>query len=217
MDTRPVFRCHYRAQVKEDAQNLDALLAECQKKASEMLDEGKLMTVALYYFGRQLFLYYEPIGEAFGPECFMEALHPALSPWPQKEASCDWAMMYPVFWHVKPTDVEQWKRDPARARRRGRIAYLKHETMFEYVYHHFALTQEGLLRGDQYMTVALHEDVLFSYFEEPRSAVNQTGSEEPSKVIQAWLDVNPPTHFIPLPGCNGMDFLLLPAYFDMGM
>ena len=89
--------------------------------------------------------------------------------------------------------------------------------MFEYVYHHFAIVREGLLRGDKYMSIALHEDVLFSYFEEPRSCVNirRTQAGE-SQAIQGWLDAVPEDHFIPLPGSGGQNFLLLPALFDVG-
>lgn len=217
MDNRQVYRCHARALLAPDAKNEQTLLTACREAAQQLVDEGSMMTAALYHYGRQLFLYYEPIGEVFAPERFMAALHPALTPWPQKEALCDWAMMYPVFWHTRPGTVDQWRREPARERRRGRIALLDHDSMFEYVYHHFALTQEGLLRGDKYMTVALHEDVLFSYFEEPRSADNARGTDEPSKAIEGWLAVDPDRHFIPLEGSGGANFLLLPSYFDVGM
>lgn len=218
MDARPVYRCHYRACLREDAApDTLAALDACRKAAAALVDAGTLMTAAIYHYGRQLFLYYEPIGEAFAPECFMAALHPFLLPWPEKDSVCDWALMYPVFWHAEPHSVDDWRRAPARERRRGRIAYLRHDTMFEYVYHHIALTQEGLLRGDQYMSVALHEDVLFSYFEEPRSSVNISGRNEASQAIEGWLATDPDSHFIHLPGSNGANFLLLPDYFNVGM
>lgn len=216
MDTRPVYRCNDRAQLTDDAQDIAELLKACERNAATLIAQGQLMTAALYHYGRQLYLYYEPIGSMIAPDCLMAPLNAVLSPWPQKDATACWAQMYPVFWHCKPQTVDQWKRCKQPDARRGRIAYLKHDTMFEYVYHHFALTQEGLLRGDQYMCVALHEDVLFSYFEEPRSSVNAAGSDEPSKAIQGWLDADPDSHFEKLPGANG-NFLLLDAYFTLGM
>ena len=166
---------------------------------------------------KQLFLYYEAIGEEMGPEAFMAPLSPLLSLWPEKENTVPWAKMYHIYWHCEPKDEADWRRDPKPLRRRGRIAYLKHETMFEYVYHHFAIVREGLLKGDRYMSIALHEDVLFSYFEEPRSSVNIRRVDGPeSQTIQGWLDVNPEAHFIPLPGSNGQNFLLLPECFAVG-
>ena len=175
------------------------------------------MTAALYIYGRQLFLYYEAIGEEMGPEAFMTPLTPLLSLWPEKENTVPWAKMYHIYWHCEPKDEADWRRDPKPLRRRGRIAYLKQETMFEYVYHHFAIVREGLLKGDRYMSIALHEDVLFSYFEEPRSSVNIRRVDGPeSQAIQGWVDVNPEAHFIPLPGSNGQNFLLLPECFAVG-
>ncbi len=214
MDTRPVFRCHYRAQLCAEMD--EALLTACREEAERLIREVRMMTAALYYYGNQLFLYYEPIGCEFAPETFMEPLHPLLSSWPQKEERRDWAKMYHVYWHCEPRDADDWRRDPLPQRRRGRIAYLKNDTMFEYVYHHFAIVKEGLLKGDKYMSIALHEDVLFSYFEEPRSSVNIRRADGESRAIRGWMDVDPDSHFIHLPGSEGQNFLLLPDYFALG-
>lgn len=216
--SKPVYRCHYRGRLEEaDAAQLLDLLQQCEQNAQQLINDGALMTAALYYYGNQLFLYYEAVGEEIRPECFMAPLHPVLSQWPQKEETCDWALMYNVFWHDAPKDNEDWKRSVPPERRRGRIAWLKHDTMFRYVYHHFAIAEEGILQGDRYQSIALHEDILFSYFEEPRTPGNlRRDTTLQSQTIQAWLDVNPESHFIPLPGSNGSNFLLLPQYFELG-
>ena len=216
--SKPVYRCHYRGRLeKADAAQLVDLLQQCEQNAQQLINDGAVMTAALYYYGNQLFLYYEAVGEEIRPERFMAPLHPVLSQWPQKEDTCDWALMYNVFWHDAPKDDEDWKRSVPPERRRGRIAWLKHDTMFRYVYHHFAIAEEGILQGDRYQSIALHEDILFSYFEEPRTPGNlRRDTTLQSQTIQAWLDVNPESHFIPLPGSNGSNFLLLPQYFALG-
>ena len=216
--SKPVYRCHYRGRLEAaDAVQLSDLLQQCEQNAQQLINDGALMTAALYYYGNQLFLYYEAVGEEIRPERFMAPLHPVLSQWPQKEDTCDWALMYNVFWHDAPKDDEDWKRSVPPERRRGRIAWLKHDTMFRYVYHHFAIAEEGILQGDRYQSIALHEDILFSYFEEPRTPGDlRRDTTLQSQTIQAWLDVNPESHFIPLPGSNGSNFLLLPQYFALG-
>ena len=216
--SKPVYRCHYRGRLEAaDAAQLADMLQQCEQNARWLINDGALMTAALYYYGNQLFLYYEAVGEEIRPERFMAPLHPVLSQWPQKEDTCDWALMYNVFWHDAPKDDEDWKRSVPPERRRGRIAWLKHDTMFRYVYHHFAIAEEGILQGDRYQSIALHEDILFSYFEEPRTPGNlRRDTTLQSQTIQAWLDVNPESHFIPLPGSNGSNFLLLPQYFALG-
>lgn len=216
MSDRAVFRCHYRGRL-DSQEELSARLAECREAAQKLIDEKRLMTAALYHFENQLFLYYEAIGEMLEPESFMAPLQPLLALWPQKEENRCWAKMYHVYWHDEPRGEADWQREKAPERRRGRIAYLKHDTLFRYVYHHYAIVEEGLLKGDRYQSIALHEDVLFSYFEEPRSSVNvRRDPDGESKAIQNWLDVDPESHFIPLPGSNGANFLLLPEYFALG-
>ena len=210
----PVYRCHYRAQLRGD---MDAsALQACVQQAQDFINKGKMMTAALFYYGPQLFLYYEPLGDIFPPEAFMAPCDPLLSPWPQKDRLDHWARMYHIYWHCEPRGAEDWRRDPPPLRRRGRIAYLKPENMFEYVYHHFAIVQEGLLKGDRYMSIALREDVLFSYFEEPRSSVNIRRTDGESQAFKAWQDAGPESHFIRLPGSEGQNFLLLPDYFALG-
>ena len=218
MENRAVYRCHYRGRLEtDDPAQISPLMDQCADNARAMIAEGKMMTAALYYFGRQLFLYYEALGETFRPETFMGPLHPLLASWPEKEDTFDWAQMYNIYWHNVPQGEQDWKRVTRPERRRGRIAYLKQETMFRYVYHHFAIVEEGLLQGDKYQSIALHEDVLFSYFEEPKRFTNiQRDPTRESKAIQDWLDVDPESHFIPLPGSEGQNFLLLPDYFALG-
>ncbi len=217
MPSRAVYRCHWRGLLcKPPDAELQAAADACRDGVEALIREGRLMTAALYYYGRQVFLYYESLGKEAPPESFTAPLHPFLLPWPQKEEIRDWARMYHIYWHCEPRDEQDWRRNPAPLRRRGRIAYLKPENMFEYVYHHFAIVREGLLRGDKYMSIALHEDVLFSYFEEPRSSVNIRRMDGESQAIQGWLDAVPEDHFIPLPGSGRQNFLLLPALFDAG-
>lgn len=214
MDTRRVYRCHYRAQLA--AGDAAPGLRACEENARRLIAEGKLMTAALYHWGPQLFLYYEALGEPLPPESFMAPLHGLLTPWPQKDELHDWAQMYNVFWHVEPKNAEDWQRPVLPERRRGRIACLKHDKLFSYVYHHHAIAAEGKLTGDRYQSIALHEDMLFSYFEEPRTNTNNYGdSSLTSEAIQPWLDADPESHFIRLPGSSG-NFLLLPEYFALG-
>ena len=65
-----------------------------------------------------------------------------------------------------------------------------------------------MLKGDKYQYISLHENVLFSYFEEPRHNVNITGKEEESKVIDGWMAVDPESHFDREKAC-GNNFLVI--------
>lgn len=81
-------RCHYRGRLETtDESRILPLMAQCEAAARSLIDKGKLMTTALYYHGRQVFLYNEAIGEKIEPESFMGTLHPLLARWPQKEST----------------------------------------------------------------------------------------------------------------------------------
>lgn len=212
------YRCHYRGRLETtDEARIVPLMAQCEEAARSLITQGRLMTAALYYHGQQVFLYYEAIGEKIEPESFMGALHPLLARWPQKEDTRDWALMHNIYWHDVPRSAEDWRRPVPPQMQRGRIALLKPETMWRYVYHHFAIVEEGILQGDRYQSIALHEDVLFSYFEEPKTFTNiRRNGETESAALQGWLDVDPESHFIPLKEGARPNFLLLPHYFALG-
>ena len=226
-----IYRKEFRGTVRADVLPADVKNAakKAEESASLLREKGVLMTVGLYYFERQLFLYYETTEETLMPEAFLKEMAPYLLPWPEKGDPVLWAPMYPIYWHSVPKSVEEWVRPKEPTRRVGRIALLKHETMFEYVYHHFAIVREGVFKGDRYQFISLHEDMLFSYYEEPRTNVcvreesgelprTEPGSpEEPvSEALKAWVNTDPGSHFVPLPGSNGANFLELPAYFILG-
>ena len=216
MDDRRVIRKEYMAQLACAPEGFEPLYSACRRAALALIQEGRLMTAALYRYNRQLYLYVESIGEEIAPECFMGALKEKLNPWPAGDGQVFWAEMTPVFWHAQPLSADEWREGRPRQRRRGRIAKLYPDKLTEYVYHHFALTQEGVFKGDKYMFISLYGDTLFSYFEEPRTSDNTTKTDVPSEAIRAWMAVDPDSHFAPLPGSNGQNFLLIDACFDVG-
>ena len=212
-----IYRYHYRGQLKSDIDEteLKKALEEAEKQVKGLVKEEKIMTAALYHFGKMLFFYYEAIGQEQEPEALLSPLNPFLEQWPGQETMRNWVYMYHIYYHAIPQGVEDWKRKSVPEMRRGRIAFLKTEKLFDYVYHHIAIVKEGLLDGDQYQSIGIHENILFSYFEEPRSHVNirrQPGAK--SKEIDAWEALDPKSHFIP--GPEGTSFTFLPALLVVG-
>ena len=216
MDERKIIRAEYMAQLARPAEGLAGEFDRCRAEALRCVAKGEIMTAALYRYSRQLYLYVEWIGEERAPGSFMGALGEQLNPWPQGDESVYWVKMAPVFWHAEPLNADEWRLSRPRQRRRGRIALLKDGMLTEYVYHHFALTREGVFRGDKYMFISLYGNTLFSYFEEPRSSDNARKIEAESEAIKGWMAVDPNSHFIPLPGSKGQNFLLIDACFDVG-
>ncbi|MCM1540594.1 MAG: hypothetical protein NC121_04970 [Blautia sp.] len=151
-------------------------------------------------------------------EELLAPLSPFLQAWPGQKGDRLWAHMYHIYYHSVPESPEQWKRAAVPGKRRGRIAFLRDDKLFSYIYFHKAIVDEGLMAGDKYQSIALHENILFSYFEEPKTFVNVLGDDSrESRVINDWLAVDPESHFIHMPQGRGENFMFLPALFAMGV
>lgn len=151
------------------------------------------------------------------PDELLAALNPYLQVWPGQRDDRLWVHMYQIYYHNLPESVENWRRTAIPEKRRGRIAFLRDDKLFSYTYFHKAIVDEGLLTGDKYQSIALHENILFSYFEEPKSMVNvRNDDSRESEVIKDWLAVNPESHFIHMPEGKGENFMFLPALFAVG-
>lgn len=252
-----IYRLHYRAQLNVDYTEdvLQEAITKCKDNIRTLQKVGKILTAALYYADKMLFLYYEAVGEPLEvvepialqpvsdnawkyeekqgmhvesgedvqadiphPNVFLRPLSSHLMTWPGQRGERLWVHMYHIYYHNKPESPEHWKRATVPELRRGRIAFLREDKLFSYVYHHKAIVDEGLLMGDRYQSIALHENILFSYFEEPKTLANvQNSPNEQSKVIEAWIAEDPEAHFIHMPEGGGENFMFLPALFAMGV
>lgn len=217
-----IYRRHYRGCIKAgdmDEVKTKKMLSDCITEdgqvVKKMIEHKNCLTVALYRYRDMLFLYYEALEEKMTPQQLFPKLSEQLELWPEKDGRTPWAYMYNIFYHAVPENEKLWTRQGKKIRR-GRIAYLQPDKVFSYTYWHKALVDEGLLEGDQYQSIALHENILFSYFEEPKKIthIKQTEQGE-SKVIRGWLAADPESHFDH--DLSGKDnFLLIDPVFTLG-
>jgi hypothetical protein len=123
--------------------------------------------------------------------------------------------MQPAFFFATFDSIEEWERKEKKIRI-GRIAQLLPDKKDSYLKYHQGLVEEGLLDGDKYQSIAIHEDILFSYFKEPKEFVHiKKTSKEPSKVIEEWMKADPESHFNH--ELSGKDnFLIIKEIFSSG-
>lgn len=211
-----VFRYHYRGHLDAiEPEKLVKITEDTKQIIADYMKTGKIMTACIYHFETMLFAYYESIGEEQKPEILFAPFSDYLAKWPGQAIKREWVQMNHIFYHAIPQGKEDWERKVKPEFQRGRIAFLKPEKMFDYVYHHVAITDEGLLHGDKYQSIALHENILFSYFEEPKTEINiKRDLSKNSKVIEEWLRVIPEEHFIK--GPENTNFTFIPALLAMG-
>lgn len=113
-------------------------------------------------------------------------------------------------------DFDKWEyeRTTDTKTRVGRVAFVYPDKMPSYVKYHTEIVEEGLLKGDKYAFISMHESLLFSYYEEPRNNVNIKSSDEESVVIQKWIDADPASHFDRVKA-KGENFLVIPMLFSV--
>ncbi|MDO4293634.1 MAG: hypothetical protein Q4C65_10460 [Eubacteriales bacterium] len=189
---------------------------QAKERAGQAVREGRLLTASLYRHENMCFFYEEALGEENSLLPCLECLTPFLESWPTEAGPAPWAYMYPIFYHQRPEDPESWMAGRQGEKNRvGRIAFLYPDKVFSYTYWHKALVDEGLLLGDRYQFISLHENILFSYFEEPRSAVNLSGSKAPSRAIEGWMAADPESHF-DREKAGGDNFLVIDQVWTVG-
>lgn len=214
-----IIRKEYRGCIKSGISReiLEKTCRSAEMRVREMIKEKRLLTASLYEYKEMCFLYYEALEEELKPEDFLTDMEAILEMWPEEQGKTPWAEMYPVFWHQIPQTEEQWQkaRTNENKTRIGRIAFLHPEKLFSYTYWHKALVDEGLLKGDQYQFISLHENILFSYFETPKHMVNIRQMEAQSDVIDGWTEADPESHF-DREKAGGENFRILPALFSAG-
>lgn len=189
-----IYRSNFRGCIA-DVKCMEQALVHDKDILQQAVNQKKCLTVALYKHENMLFVYMEALEEGLRPETLFPNLSKHLLPWPQRDGLHAWAKMYTIYYHAIPKTETDWARTEKKVRR-GRIAYLKEDKMWSYVYYHKAIVDEGLLEGDKYQFIALHEDILFSYFEEPKcmTHINKSSMEE-SQVIDEWIAQDPESHF----------------------
>lgn len=186
-------------------------LALAGSRAEQCRENGEILTVCLYQYRNMLFVYMETLKADVTAQAVLEPLTPCLELWPEEDGLTPWAPMYHIYHHSIPKEPGEWVRErKSNTKRIGRIAFLYPEKLFSYTYWHYAIVQEGLLKGDKYQCISLHENVLFSYFEEPRHNVSIKETGEESEIISGWLAVDPESHF-DREKTQGSNFLIIDA------
>lgn len=234
-----VKRASYRAVLRADAseETIQQSFTECQSAMEDMRERNSLLTASLYRYEKFLFLYTEGVDKGIDPDELFAPLNPMLQIWPavleEPDANRRWIFMQPYYYHAVPQNVQEWMENRKPSLRRGRIALLAPGKWEEYMEYHFLLMREGVIEGDRYHMISIHENVLFSYFEEPKTMTSLlddscrvagrnvesfdlggANMDRKSKVLEEWLRTEPESHFARFARGQGLgpdhNFVFLP-------
>jgi hypothetical protein len=220
MIRRSQYRCSFRPGAA--AEEVASAAEKSRTAVNGFVGEGKLCNVSFYKYENIGFLYVEEIVDnedapMIDIEDLMKDLNPVLKPWPREEGDRFFAPMINVYYHHIPDrDIDIWEKERTTAQktRIGRIAFVFPDKLPSYVMYHTAIVNEGLWKGDKYAFISLHENILFSYYEEPRNNVNIKDMEEESEVIKEWMKADPESHFDRVKA-KGENFLVIPCLFTV--
>lgn len=220
MIRRSQYRCSFK--MMADKSNLQHMIDRCREEFKALINDGRVVNASFYRYENMGFLYVEEnlekdTVEALDIDSIMADINPYLKPWPEECGDVFFAPMINVYYHHIPgDDIDSWEyeRTTAQKERVGRIAFVFPDKLPSYVMHHNAIVEEGLLKGDKYAFISMHENLLFSYYEEPRNNVNIKNSGKESEVIKDWLSVDPESHF-DRDKAKGSNFLVIPCLFSV--
>lgn len=222
------YRCTFRDKYDEDS--FRQAVDKCREKAAQAIRRGDFVNISFYRYKDMGFIYVEKIcgeREMIGTEqavCegklvgdILTDIKDFLKTWPREDGDTYFAPMINVYYHHIPEeDLDAWEKERTTAvkTRVGRIAFVYPDKLTSYILHHKEIVDEGLLKGDKYAYISMHENLLFSYYEEPRNNVNISGLDKESEAIKRWMEVDPESHFDRVKA-KGDNFLVIPCLFSV--
>ncbi len=162
-------RCIYRAKLKHGIKDVFNSLADDLKTGlDKFIQEEKLMTLSIFNWNDTLFLYYECIDEIFDPDKLVGELNSCLEEWPGLDSTRHWVPMMDIFHYNRPINTDHWRRKQPVQKRCARITRLKDDMFSSYIFYHYQLQEEKpSIVGNKYGIIAVHENLMFFYHEEP--------------------------------------------------
>lgn len=195
-------RCVYRAEGKEGADNRSFFRGQ-EALLLEAMRQTKVSHLSLFAWDKQLFLYYECLGEKVVPERLLGEGEERLAVWPGGRNGRQWVPMADIFHYQQPVSEQHWKRQGGNREPYGRVALLKPEAAASYIYYHYQYQEERPGDGDKYGIIGLHENMLFFYAERPATVepAPYTGKLATTLRPDNWGEVMDP-HFIKWEGAS---------------
>jgi L-rhamnose mutarotase len=165
---RNMERFIYRALLKDGAEDkAEEYIQIHSVDLDKLLEKNVLMTLSVFRWRRNLFLYYECIGEHIIPEEMFPKLNQLLEIRPDEGGSKAWIPMIDIFHFSRPVSVEHWRRKKHVEKRVGMIARIKPDMMSSYIYYHYMLQEEQPDIVNKYCIIGLDENLIFYYEEQP--------------------------------------------------
>lgn len=190
----------YRAYLNQDKiEEFDTCLNNYRNSINEIIKKNNLATISIFKYHKSLFVYYETINGFVLPNIILEKIDSCLLDIPGENGDRKWVRMYDIFHYVPDLDVDTWLEKRGKPYPTLQIIRLKPEMLSSYIFYHFQLQEE--LRGERskYGMIALNENTIVMYGEEPGVSIDPhiDGKLETQNTPDKWHELME-KHFLPV-------------------
>jgi len=187
---KTIYRNLYHAVLKDESKkDIRNIVLKESSIIKKQQDQGQLVTITLFRYLENLFLYDECVGKVISPSHLLPSLDERLYSWPGK-AQEKWTPMSDIFHGSEPLDSEQWQREQKVEDHVARIGFIKPEKIASYIYYHYQIQEEQPphMLVNKYNLIGLSQNVLFLYDERPatKGDLSYQGSLNTSNTPKNW-------------------------------
>lgn len=191
-----IYRHYYTAQLLENIGH-----DEIEQKLRESYKEqSSVVSITVSAWRTRLFLYFETKDEKrLCPASLWDGMEQYLEKWPGKEHKRLWVPMFDIFHYNAPVEDEDWMRH-TETEPFCMLMTIRPEKLASYIFYHHQLQEENPGCGGQHAVIAMHENLLFHYMEnpEPKDALVCKGSLNTQNTPENWGELME-EHFAPWP------------------
>ncbi len=158
----------YKAVIKAEKQKeVEEYLVLCERDIQKRYYEtGKVMSVNVFGFEMELYIYIESCDETVYPEQLFPELENMICEWPDGSGKYFYSML-DIFHFNQPQSIEHWERKKRPDYCFAMIARLIPEMTARYIFYHYQFQEETPGMGDKYGRIFLMGDVALYYGEVP--------------------------------------------------
>lgn len=160
----------YRAYIKENCEELMVeLLDSLRDIAQKYCEDGRLLTVSVFKWDRNIFLYYESVEDEVTPLELLGLVQMYLEEWPGECKKRYWIPMVDIYHCVDGEAVKSFRNGAPIQKTMANIARFKPEMLSSYIFYHYQYQEEKPGDFSKWCAIYLHENLAIIYGEDPDS------------------------------------------------
>jgi hypothetical protein len=161
-------RFAFRAWCKNETDEKAVIWFNTQIEAiKELIDKEELMTLSLFKWKDNFFVYYETLDSEILPDILFPKGETYLQALPGENEKRYWIPMMDIYHCAEPISREHWRRKQPVEKTYAKVIRLKPEMVASYIFYHYQFQEEKPGDWSKYPIIFINENLLFFYLETP--------------------------------------------------